>query len=117
MRQLLSALAYLHGIGITHRDLKLENILLLHGEVRLCDFGLAKRQKLFDSEEFIGTIDYLSPEVATSKPYTHKTDIWAAGVVLHEMLFGRTLMGELKENEKYLYLIKVIYGVMQFDHR
>lgn len=83
IKQLFSALAYLHGLGVTHRDLKLENILLLNGEVKLCDFGCARRQKQFDSKEFLGTIDYLSPEVAASQPYTHKTDIWAAGVVLH----------------------------------
>jgi serine/threonine protein kinase len=96
MKQLLLALSYLHNLGITHRDIKLENILLLMDKVKLCDFGCARRKKQFDSTELLGTIDYLSPEVAASKPYNHKTDVWAAGVVLHEMVFGRPLMGNMK---------------------
>jgi len=47
---------------------------------------------------------YLSPEIVTSGHYTHKTDIWAAGVILYEMVHGRSFMDQLTDREKYLYL-------------
>lgn len=48
----------------------------------------------------------MSPEVAANKPYTHKTDIWAVGVVLYEMYKGRGFMDGMRESEKYGFLSK-----------
>jgi serine/threonine protein kinase len=98
-RQLLEALAFLHGIGIVHRDVKCENILQLErrGSVapakatfKLADFGLAVRvlpgERLHDRQ---GTILSLAPEVFEAEAYCGKAaDAWAAGTVLFTMLAG-----------------------------
>jgi len=93
VEQLARAMAYAHEQGVVHRDLKPQNILLdEHGNPKVTDFGLAK---LMDSDNtrsmsVMGTPQYMSPEQATeSKSVDHRTDIWALGVILYEMLTGR----------------------------
>ncbi len=93
--QVLAALAPAHAGGIVHRDVKPGNILLAPGgDAKLTDFGIAKR---FDELEsvtrtgtMIGTPRYLAPEQATGAPLSPATDVYAVGVLLFEMLTGRT---------------------------
>ncbi len=91
--ELADALARAHYVGIIHRDLKPANILLDdNGAVRLTDFGMARmvdRSRLTHSDVVVGTVKYLSPEACNGEPLDHRTDIWALGVVLFEMLVGR----------------------------
>ncbi|XP_056631282.1 cGMP-dependent protein kinase, isozyme 1-like [Diorhabda sublineata] len=88
----LEGLSYLHALGIIYRDLKPENIIIHHnGYIKLADFGFAKRT---DSKEktftFVGTAEYVAPEIILSKGYNRAVDYWAFGVFIYELLVGRT---------------------------
>jgi non-specific serine/threonine protein kinase len=89
--QLLSGLHHAHGKGIIHRDIKPSNLILNpEGEVKIVDFGLARRphiaRALTETGVLVGTISYMAPEQVLSRPVDHRADLWAAGVVLYEML-------------------------------
>lgn len=87
--QIISALSYLHKIGIAHRDIKLENILITtNGEAKLTDFGLCKQaQGNSPMLTTCGTLVYAAPEIINEQPYNGmKADIWSAGIVLYAMI-------------------------------
>ena len=94
MRETISAIKYLHTRNppIIHRDIKPENILLdQDGRCKLADFGWSN----FDDgrknrETYCGTPEYLAPEMVTKSGHDESVDIWALGVLLFEMLTGRT---------------------------
>ena len=91
--QLCSALKYIHGRKILHRDLKTQNIFLAtvsnekDFSVKLGDFGIAKILQSTSecANTIIGTPYYLSPELCEDRPYNEKSDVWALGCVLYEM--------------------------------
>ncbi len=99
--QVLSALAVSHEKGIIHRDLKPDNVFLSidnrgRHDVKLLDFGIAKMQTEAEGDQgltktgtVLGTPNYMSPESARGKDIDGRIDIWAAGVMLYEMLSGR----------------------------
>lgn len=88
--QIAEAIHHLHDVGIVHRDIKDENIVLdEHGRVILVDFGSAAYVKDGPFDVFMGTIDYASPEVLAGNKYDGRPqDVWAAGILLHTMAFG-----------------------------
>lgn len=90
--ELCSALLYLHRRKILHRDLKLQNVFLASDDsVRLGDFGIARvlKHTFENARSVVGTPYYLSPEICESKPYNHKSDIWALGCILYELCAHR----------------------------
>ena len=120
-RQIASAVWHLHAVGVAHRDLKPDNLLCthaephLHGQVKLCDFGLASSFAVGEDAyltRLAGTPEYLAPEVVrilqrrqrakgerrSSEPsfktqraahYSERVDLWALGCVIYELLSGK----------------------------
>jgi len=93
VKQITSALIYLHEKEIVHRDLKPENLLFetpAKKKIKLMDFGLAKALDSNDEalQTRCGTLHYVAPEVLSKKPYTYKCDFWSLGVVLYVLLCG-----------------------------
>lgn len=110
--EIVSAISYLHGLGIMHRDLKVSHIspnlnpdapnltltlqpenclITTDGHVKITDFGLAKGN-IHDEDErsnsFIGTMEYMAPEIVDGKGHTKSVDWWSTGILLFEMLCG-----------------------------
>jgi len=90
------ALEYIHSQGVVHRDLKPENIMVDEDDnVKLIDFGIAgqegsRRLTFAKLSNVMGTPDYISPEQVKGKRGDGRSDIYAAGVMLYEMLTGKT---------------------------
>ncbi len=92
---ILNALEYIHENGVVHRDLKPENIIVdEHDNIKLIDFGIAgdssaRRLTYANFTATLGTADYISPEQVKGKRGDGRSDIYAMGVILYEMLTGK----------------------------
>jgi calcium/calmodulin-dependent protein kinase I len=95
IKDITSAIQYLHSIGIVHRDLKPENLIYLNqradSPIKITDFGLAKFRsgsKLEAMTTACGTPGYVAPEVLKNEPYGKAVDMWSLGVILYILLCG-----------------------------
>jgi serine/threonine protein kinase len=102
---ILSALEYLHDQGLLYRDLKMENLVLdKGGYLKILDFGFAKpdAQRADDTDDgseqtqnarnltLCGSMDYMAPEVLLRQSHDHRVDIWSFGIIMYELLLGKT---------------------------
>ena len=102
MLPVVRALAYAHDMGIVHRDLKPANIMLTDaGTIKVLDFGIAmlvagddataaalRIPEIAEPGAIIGTLPYMSPEQLDGHPVDHRSDIWAVGIMLYQMVTG-----------------------------
>jgi eukaryotic-like serine/threonine-protein kinase len=105
LRQMLQALIYLHRRDMLHRDLKPDNVLVINGQVKVLDFGLAVNQEqvVKQGAQLSGTMAYLAPELFKNRPPTKLSDLYAVGMIAWEVLTGNypikfTSVNELLDN-------------------
>jgi serine/threonine protein kinase len=99
--QVLSALDCAHTLGVLHRDMKPENILIdVSGTVKVMDFGIAYAvgsERMTREKSLIGTMEYMPPERILGREITARSDIYSLGILLFEMLSGRLPFGIMSE--------------------
>ncbi|KAI8512154.1 3-phosphoinositide dependent protein kinase-1 [Branchiostoma belcheri] len=107
--EIILALEHLHGLGIIHRDLKPENILLdEHMHIQITDFGTAKildpGNNQARANSFVGTAQYVSPELLTNKAACKSSDLWALGCIIYQMVSG---LPPFRAGNEYLIFQKI----------
>uniref|UniRef100_T1IJ09 Protein kinase domain-containing protein n=1 Tax=Strigamia maritima TaxID=126957 RepID=T1IJ09_STRMM len=112
----LDGIQYLHSLGITHRDLKPDNLLYQRpgndSKILITDFGLASTRKSGDTfmSTACGTPEYIAPEIILRKPYTNLVDMWAIGVIAFIMLSGKFPFEDDSHARLYTRILRAKYS-------
>uniref|UniRef100_A0A670XTK3 Serine/threonine-protein kinase PLK n=1 Tax=Pseudonaja textilis TaxID=8673 RepID=A0A670XTK3_PSETE len=117
LKQIISALKYLHLKGILHRDLKLGNFFINDNmELKVGDFGLAARQEPADQRKktICGTPNYLAPEVLLRQGHGPESDVWSLGCVMYTLLCGYPPFETSDLKETYRCIKYVVYTLPPF---
>ena len=111
---MLDVLSYMHGKGVVHRDLKLENILVDDQmNLKVADFGFATFRKIDRLKSYRGTMTYMAPEIKEGKTYDgRQIDMFSTGVILFIIVQGIFPFKEAKKDEYFYNLL--LTG--QIDH-
>ncbi|MFC7402143.1 Stk1 family PASTA domain-containing Ser/Thr kinase [Citricoccus sp. GCM10030269] len=91
LEAIVDGLAAAHRAGLVHRDMKPENVLVSRdGRIKVADFGLARATTNFTGTgaSLVGTVAYVSPELVTGSPADERSDVYAVGIMVYEMLAG-----------------------------
>jgi len=116
IKQVLSAVAYMHSQGVVHRDLKPENLLYYSpdadSKIMISDFGLSKMEESGVMATACGTPGYVAPEVLAQKPYGKAVDVWSIGVISYILLCGYPPFYD--ENDANLFA-QILKGEFEFD--
>jgi len=116
IKQVLSAVAYMHEEGVVHRDLKPENLLYYSpdadSKIMISDFGLSKMEESGVMATACGTPGYVAPEVLAQKPYGKAVDVWSIGVISYILLCGYPPFYD--ENDANLFA-QILKGEFEFD--
>lgn len=116
IKQVLSAVGYMHSSGVVHRDLKPENLLYHsadeNSKIMISDFGLSKMEDSGIMATACGTPGYVAPEVLAQKPYGKEVDVWSIGVISYILLCGYPPFYD--ENDANLFA-QILKGEFEFD--
>lgn len=106
--QILEGLIYLHSMNIMYRDLKPENVLIdEEGNIVLADFGISKTlDHGSKTRSFVGTPEYVSPEVILEQGHDKSVDVWSFGILLYEMAIGLPPFYSKNKNEMLKWIVK-----------
>lgn len=107
--QILSGLEYLHSHNIMYRDMKPENILIdENGNACLADFGISKILDIHETtKSFVGTPEYVAPEIVLQKGHNKTVDIWCFGILLYEMVYGLPPFYNKNQNVMLNWVVKL----------
>jgi aurora kinase len=104
VREVTTAVKYLHDVNIAHRDIKPENIVISYGIAKLCDFGWSARVQ-GSRKTYCGTFDYAPPEILERKEYDLSVDLWCLGVLTYELLTGKV---PFEHEERRIVMQKIV---------